>query len=259
MNKIDENKKIKDKSGRTFKRGKTYINPINGKKEIFDSYITTNFYKTGKYKGYYIVYFLEPSRFSEKEITRKERTEKIKTNIRNGKIKLIKSINPITKNHYKLGDKRVLNGEHQYFLAYDSWPEGDIDSLEGSYKMREKWLSKEKYFKRRIGRQLTTIRYRCKKNNSTFEIDTSYAVSIFPTDNKCPITNKELIFGFDENGTIESSPSLDKIIPEKGYIKNNVIWVSYLVNKIKHNATIKELKMIGDFYYDLEVRSREHK
>lgn len=44
------------------------------------------------------------------------------------------------------------------------------------------------------------------------------------------------------------SPSLDRIIPKYGYIKNNIIVVSLRANRIKSDATIDELKKIYEFY-----------
>ena len=38
-----------------------------------------------------------------------------------------------------------------------------------------------------------------------------------------------------------ASPSLDKIIPELGYVKNNIQVISMKANAMKYNATIDEL------------------
>ena len=42
----------------------------------------------------------------------------------------------------------------------------------------------------------------------------------------------------------DDSPSLDRIIPEKGYIKDNVWVISNRANRIKNDATLEELKQI---------------
>ena len=49
------------------------------------------------------------------------------------------------------------------------------------------------------------------------------------------------------------SPSLDRIDNNKGYIKGNVVVVSYRVNSIKKDASIEELKKIVNFYAPLQV------
>lgn len=40
----------------------------------------------------------------------------------------------------------------------------------------------------------------------------------------------------------ENSPTVDKIIPELGYVKNNIQIISSRANIIKSNATLRELK-----------------
>jgi len=42
----------------------------------------------------------------------------------------------------------------------------------------------------------------------------------------------------------DASPSLDKIIPELGYVKGNIQVISHRANWIKSNATLDELKTI---------------
>lgn len=44
------------------------------------------------------------------------------------------------------------------------------------------------------------------------------------------------------------SPSLDRIVPERGYVPSNVIVVSHRANEIRRDATVKELRMLYQFY-----------
>jgi hypothetical protein len=41
-----------------------------------------------------------------------------------------------------------------------------------------------------------------------------------------------------------NSPSLDKIVPSKGYVKDNILVISYRANAIKTDASLEELKLI---------------
>jgi hypothetical protein len=60
-----------------------------------------------------------------------------------------------------------------------------------------------------------------------------------------------------ERGTPnDDSPSLDRIFPEKGYVKGNVIVVSHKVNTIKNNATPEEIIAVGEFYKKLIEQSK---
>ncbi len=46
-------------------------------------------------------------------------------------------------------------------------------------------------------------------------------------------------------GFEQDSPSLDRIIPEKGYVKGNVWVISLRANTIKNNATLKEIQNVA--------------
>lgn len=46
----------------------------------------------------------------------------------------------------------------------------------------------------------------------------------------------------------DSSPSLDRIENDKGYVKGNVIVVSFRANRIKGNASVAELRKVLEFY-----------
>ena len=79
------------------------------------------------------------------------------------------------------------------------------------------------------------------------DIDTEYLTSIYPKDSKCPALGISMWFS-DADGVY---PSVDRIDPKKGYIKGNVIWVSYKANRIKNDATVEELKKVTNFYSKL--------
>lgn len=49
----------------------------------------------------------------------------------------------------------------------------------------------------------------------------------------CPMLGIKLEFGFDKQGGNFNSPSLDRIIPELGYTKGNVMVISKRANMIK--------------------------
>ena len=42
----------------------------------------------------------------------------------------------------------------------------------------------------------------------------------------------------------ENTPSLDRIVPELGYVKGNVNVISFRANRLKNNATLDELKAL---------------
>lgn len=49
-----------------------------------------------------------------------------------------------------------------------------------------------------------------------------------------------------------NSPSLDRIVPERGYVRGNVVIVSFRANRAKSDLTIAELKQLVEFYKQFE-------
>ena len=45
-------------------------------------------------------------------------------------------------------------------------------------------------------------------------------------------------------GFFDDSPSLDRVIPEKGYVPENIRVISNRANRLKSNATAKEMRLI---------------
>lgn len=58
----------------------------------------------------------------------------------------------------------------------------------------------------------------------------------------CPVFNIPLACG--TNGFHPNSPSLDKLIPNKGYVKGNVRVISNRANEIKKDASLEELEAL---------------
>jgi len=58
----------------------------------------------------------------------------------------------------------------------------------------------------------------------------------------------------------DNSPSLDRIDCTKGYIKDNIIVISWKVNRIKSNASLDELMKIGMFFKSKidNIKQQEH-
>jgi hypothetical protein len=46
----------------------------------------------------------------------------------------------------------------------------------------------------------------------------------------------------------DASPSLDRIVPERGYVKGNVIVISWRANRLKQDATLDEMRKLVEFY-----------
>ncbi|KKL89438.1 hypothetical protein LCGC14_1914670 [marine sediment metagenome] len=59
----------------------------------------------------------------------------------------------------------------------------------------------------------------------------------------CPVLGVRIIVN-NRMGPHDRSPSLDRIIPKLGYVKNNVRVISYKANRIRSNANTEELKLV---------------
>lgn len=86
---------------------------------------------------------------------------------------------------------------------------------------------------------LASIKSRAKKLGIPFDEDTSDIV----VPEFCPILGIVLQRGAVYGGW--NSPSLDKIVPTLGYVKDNRWVISKRANTIKSNATYDELILIG--------------
>ena len=84
-------------------------------------------------------------------------------------------------------------------------------------------------------RLFKTARYRAAKNGLAFNLDVSDIV----VPKRCPILGVELVRGGDGTrlGPHPYAPSLDRIVPTKGYVKGNVAVISFAANRIKLNLT----------------------
>ena len=91
-----------------------------------------------------------------------------------------------------------------------------------------------------------TVRARAKKKNLPYDIDEDYLKSIWPEDNKCPALGLE--FSRTGEGLKSTSLSLDRLVPELGYVKGNLAIVSMLANQIMSNATPDQVIAVGNFF-----------
>lgn len=57
----------------------------------------------------------------------------------------------------------------------------------------------------------------------------------------CPVLGMKLECNAGTGHAKQNSPSLDKVIPELGYVKGNVQVISYLANVMKHDATPEQM------------------
>ena len=88
---------------------------------------------------------------------------------------------------------------------------------------------------------------RAKKKNIDFNIELS---DIFIPE-YCPIFNIPIKLYLEDmsqsNSSRANTPSLDRIDSKKGYVKNNIIVISYRANIVKGQGTAMEHKKIAQW------------
>ena len=117
-------------------------------------------------------------------------------------------------------------------------------------KICESSLMKVKYKKNPIPQMLSNAKIRAKQKGVDFNLTSQYLKKIFPKDNKCPITGLNFEFGYINKEKINknNSPSLDRIIPSKGYVIGNVMVISDLMNRMKQDSTFEDIEKLYNFY-----------
>ena len=215
-------KRINPNTGKPFKRG--------DKRE--DGYIFSHYsIKRLKADGFYTESWNSPKSQKNKDKSTRERlnrkAEAAKKNP--GKQRL----NPKTGKKFMLGD--YVDGK--YFLGYDN----RYIKLNGY--VREIWGNWDTYHRFKIKNIKVNAHYRANKKGYKSDLTIDYLVDIFPKDFLCPALGIKMEWGNREE--IYSSPSLDRIIPSKGYKKGNVVWISQRANSIKLDASYDEIINVG--------------
>lgn len=108
-----------------------------------------------------------------------------------------------------------------------------------------KKYTKEELFKEilrlKFNNNLGTIKNKCSKKGIPFEI----TVDDLVFNSHCPALGIRI--DYFSNTIADNSPSIDKIIPKKGYIKGNVQVISMRANRVKSNASLEDLMKISDY------------
>lgn len=106
---------------------------------------------------------------------------------------------------------------------------------------QQKRLSDPKY-------QIQMMLYRATARAKETGVPFAITIDDITIPSHCPILGIPLEVSRGHKGAANAtSPSLDKIIPEAGYVKGNIQIISQRANMIKSNATADELIAIGTY------------
>lgn len=115
-----------------------------------------------------------------------------------------------------------------------------------AHRLRQaKWVrdgrAREAYRRDPRANWLAAARSRAKRAGVPFDL-TKDDIDI-PTH--CPVLGHKLEIG--DRRQSETAPSLDRLRPERGYVKGNVFVISYQANRWKNNASPAALRAIADW------------
>ena len=92
-----------------------------------------------------------------------------------------------------------------------------------------------------------SAKYRAQYKRIDFSIDVS---DLEPLPEFCPALGIKLTI--PEKYPTKTAYSLDRIDNSKGYVKGNIVIVSFFANSIKRDALPEELKKVSEFYIRLQ-------
>jgi hypothetical protein len=169
----------------------------------------------------------------------------------------LKRLNYRTGEPFKFGDKNT-NGK--YFMSYD------MSRFKDEKYFYEWWADEDKFLKEinrgrvrarsyqqtprgHFAKYKDRCKARAKELGIPFDLDIDYLENI-ATD-ECPIFKTKFVWGLGRGcNNMDQAATLDRIIPELGYVKGNVVFISHLANRIKNNATEVELYAVADWLHD---------
>ena len=110
-----------------------------------------------------------------------------------------------------------------------------MDSFRGSEKgkkyQRNRYHSRKKECPEKIIHHWT--KKRAKERGIKFNLTPESIKGLYPKDGLCPVLGTPLDFGFNNN---ENSPTLDRLIPSRGYVVGNVNMISMRANRMKNDC-----------------------
>ena len=139
-----------------------------------------------------------------------------------------------------------INRSH-YFLADEL--DATFDKILGH--LMNLYIHMHIYYQNNLDKQMLRSAYnRSKQKQVPFDLKKEDIV----VPEVCPIFGFTLKIG--KGAPCDESPTLDRIIPDKGYVKGNIIVVSDKANRIKNNASPEEIIAVGEFYKKLLEKSK---
>jgi hypothetical protein len=158
--------------------------------------------------------------------------------------------------HTKNKTHQQIKQAEYYARYYEANKEAYKTKAKEYYETNKKEVIEKNLRKRKtdpktvMSMMVTRCRRRDTLQGRTPDIDVEYVRSIWPEDNCCPVFKTPFTIG---NSSVKTNASIDRIDPSRGYVKGNIIIVSFRANTIKNDASINELQTVAEFYSRLAV------
>ncbi len=117
------------------------------------------------------------------------------------------------------------------------------------YNARQKekgWPNRKKWLELRWESRLL-VSARAHAQNKGLNIDITLEDINIPE--KCPVLGIPLFF--TKGKRTRNTPTIDRINNAKGYVRGNIVVVSWRANDLKKDATVQELRRLAKFYGEI--------
>tara|TARA_E500000178_G_C16966537_1_gene728726 strand:+ start:653 stop:1063 length:411 start_codon:yes stop_codon:yes gene_type:complete len=95
----------------------------------------------------------------------------------------------------------------------------------------------EEYIRLRLSITYSVIKYKCDKQDLAFDFKID---DLAPFPLVCPVLEIPIDYFKKGHGGSNYSPSIDRVIPDDGYVRGNVRIISQKANRLKQNSSIDE-------------------
>ena len=110
-------------------------------------------------------------------------------------------------------------------------------------KNPEKMTEKSKRQWEKVKNQIPLkLLYSCRVRASQKSLPFNLSVEDVIVPEICPVLGIPLVIG--KNQTHCGSPTIDRVVPSKGYVRGNICVISHRANTIKNDATLQELEKV---------------
>lgn len=92
---------------------------------------------------------------------------------------------------------------------------------------------------------------RCKATSKRKELPFNLTVDDIVLVDTCPVLG--IVIDYDLDKKSDNSPSIDRLIPEFGYVKGNVAIISERANRIKNDASVDEIRKLLEYLEEIFV------